>query len=669
MSAGHERLSTSELPQNAYTTLGPGETYAPIVPAPARLPEVTWRSVGWGLLLCVLFTVASAYSGLKVGQVMEAAIPISILAIGLARVYRRRSTLLENVIITSIGGTSGAVVAGAIFTLPALYSLQLSPHPVQTIFICLAGGCLGVLFLIPLRRYFVREMHGVFPYPEATAITEVLVTGEKGGSQAKLLLQATAIAGVYDFFVTTFHVWKEYVDFQFVPVVKTLAEKAKIATSFDAVAFILGLGYVMGLRSSMVLVAGGVLANFVLVPVIWMIGQHVPGGIVPPGTEPIAGMTASQIFRGYVRFVGVGAIATAGIFGIIKSLRIVAGSFGIAVKAFRAGKGAAEARTDRDIPVMAILAGVVVAAIAVAVFFGSLAPSIEIVLLGLALTLVFSFFFASVAANAIATVARNPVSGMTMLTIIFSSVVLLRFGLSGATGMFFVMAIAGMVCTALAVSGQTITDLKTGYWLGSTPSAQEKVKFLGVIAAAAAAGLAIVMLAQTYQFGEAVAGDVRPVLAAPQASIMQALVEGFMSRQPVAYLLFGSGMMIAVMMEMLGVPALVFALGMYLPLELNLPALAGGVLAHYIGKRSAAAGEPRGRIMRERAVIIASGFMAGGALGGVIGAALRLFPWFSEDLVKTPFFDYDPVSQIVSALMFAGVCAYLWWDSTRKVEA
>jgi len=669
MSAGHERLTTSELPQNAYKTLAPGETYAPVVPASARQPEVTWRSVSWGLLLCVLFTVASAYSGLKVGQVMEAAIPISILAIGLARVYRRRSTLLENVIITSIGGTSGAVVAGAIFTLPALYSLQLSPHPVQTIFVCLAGGCLGVLFLIPLRRYFVREMHGVFPYPEATAITEVLVTGEKGGSQAKLLLQATAIAGVYDFFVTTFHVWKEYVDFQFVPVVKTLAEKAKIATSFDAVAFILGLGYVMGLRSSMVLVAGGVLANFVLVPVIWMIGQHVPGGIVPPGTEPIAGMTASQIFRGYVRFVGVGAIATAGIFGIIKSLRIVAGSFGIAVKAFRAGTGAAEARTDRDIPVMAILAGVVAAAIAVAVFFGSLAPSITIVLLGLALTLVFSFFFASVAANAIATVARNPVSGMTMLTIIFSSVVLLRFGLSGATGMFFVMAIAGMVCTALAVSGQTITDLKTGYWLGSTPSAQEKVKFLGVIAAAAAAGLAIVMLAQTYQFGEAVAGDVRPVLAAPQASIMQALVEGFMSRQPVAYLLFGSGMMIAVMMEMLGVPALVFALGMYLPLELNLPALVGGVLAHYIGRQSAAAGEARGRIMRERAVIIASGFMAGGALGGVIGAALRLFPWFSEDLVRTPFFDDDPVSQIVSALMFAGVCAYLWWDSTRKVEA
>jgi putative OPT family oligopeptide transporter len=389
---------------------------------------------------------------------------------------------------------------------------------------------------------------------------------------------------------------------------------------------------------------------------------------VAPGAVPIAEMSANQIFRGYVRFVGVGAIATAGIFGIIKSLRIIAGSFGIAIKALRTGQHGTEERTDRDIPLMAILTGVVVAALAVAVFFGSLEASVTVLLLGTALTLFFAFFFASVAANAIATVARNPVSGMTMLTIIFSSVVLLRFGLEGPTGMFFVMAIAGMVCTALSVSGQTITDLKTGYWLGSTPSAQERVKFLGVAFAAAAAGLAIVMLAQTYQFGEAAVGDARPVLAAPQASIMKALVEGFMSRQPVAYLLFGAGVMIAVMIEMLRAPALVFALGMYLPLELNLPALVGGTLAHYLSRRADTAGEAGGRIMRERGVIIASGFMAGGALGGVLGASLRLFPWFREDLVKSPFFDRDPISQLVSAALFIGVCAYLWWDSTRKVE-
>jgi len=668
MSAGHGTPETSSLPPNAYKKLAPGEVYQPMVPATAHPPELTFRSVGWGLFLCIVFTVASAYSGLKVGQVMEAAIPISILAIGLARVFRRRSSLLENVIISGVGGTSGSLVAGAIFTLPALYALQLSPHPAQTIFICLAGGCLGVLFIIPLRRYFVREMHGEFPYPEATAITEVLVTGEKGGSQAKLLLQATFIAGIYDFFVTTFQVWKEYVDFQFVPAVKSLAEKAKVATSFDAVAFILGLGYVMGLRSSMILVAGGVLSNFVLVPVIWMIGQNVADHAILPGTIPIAQMTANQIFRGYVRFIGVGAIATAGIFGIIKSLRIVAGSFGIALKAFRAKHADTADRTDRDIPVMVMLVGVIVSALAVAVFFGSLGTTMDIVAIGLLLTLVFSFFFTSVAANAIATVARNPVSGMTMLTIIFSSVVLLRFGLDGPTGMFFVMAIAGMVCTALSISGQFITDLKTGYWLGSTPASQQRVKFLGVIVSAIAAGFAIVMLATAYQFGEAAVGDTRPILAAPQASIMKALVEGFMSHQPVAYLLFGGGAMIAVIMEMLGVPALVFALGMYLPLELNLPALVGGALAHYVGRKADRAGEARGQIMRERGVIIASGFMAGGALGGVIGATLRLFSWYREDLIKTPFFDHDATSQIVSAVLFTGVCVYLWWDSTRRVD-
>lgn len=665
MSHGLGDPSTTSLPENAYQKLKPGEVYQPIVPAGSAMPETTWRSVSWGLFLCVLFTLASAYSGLKVGQVMEAAIPISILAIGLARVYKRRSTLLENVIMTGIGGTSGAVVAGAIFTLPALYILQLDPHPAQTVFICLAGGCMGLLFLIPLRRYFVRERHGDFPYPEATAITEVLVTGEKGGSQAKLLLQATFLAGVYDFFVTTFQVWKEYVDFQFIPVVRNLADKARIATSFDAVAFILGLGYVMGLRSSMILVSGGVLANFVLVPLIYMIGHASPDILVAPGTTPIAEMTATQIFRGYVRFIGVGAIATAGIFGILKSMRIVAGSFGIAFKAFRAGKVAGEERTDRDIPVLTLLVGVIVAALGVAVFFGSLSPSITVVVAGLVLTFVFAFFFASVAANAIATVARNPVSGMTMLTIIISSVVLLKFGLSGRSGMFFVMAIAGMVCTALSVSGQTITDLKTGYWLGSTPAAQQRVKFLGVAVSAIAAGLAIVMLAQAFQFGEAAPGDARPILASPQASIMKALVEGFMSQQPVAYTLFGAGVMIAVLVEMLAVPTLVFALGMYLPLELNLPALVGGVIAHYLSKRADAAGGRTGQRIRERGVIIASGFMAGGALGGVIGAALRLFSWYREDLVKTPFFDYDPISQTVSAVGFIALCAYLWWDSTR----
>src|SRR5208283_4577712 len=434
-----------------------------------------------------------------------------ILAIGLARLYPRRSSLLENVIITCIGGNAGAVVAGAIFTLPALYILKLDPHPAQTVFICLAGGCLGVLFLIPLRRYFVRDMHGLLPYPEATAITEVLVTGEKGGSQAKLLLQATAIAGVYDFFVTTFQVWKEFVNLQFVPVMKTLNERARMVFSFDAIGFILGLGYVMGLRSSMILCAGGVLSNFVLVPLIWFIGSHLDSAVYPAAI-PIAKMTAVQIYRSYVRFIGVGAIATAGIFGIVKSLRIVANSFGIALRVFRKSADvAAPERTDRDISMVAIFLGVALGAIGVGAYLAQMPVAWKVIGVGTVMTLVFSFFFTSVAANAIATTARNPVSGMTMLTVIISSVVLLQFGLSGTTGMFFVMVIAGMVCTALSVSGQAITDLKTGYWLGSTPAAQEKVKFLGVAASAIAVGLTIVLLARAFQFGDAAPGDLRVV--------------------------------------------------------------------------------------------------------------------------------------------------------------
>ena len=658
-------LETKSLPENAYRTLHRGEEYAPIIPPLAHEAELTARSIFWGVLFCVVFTIASAYSALKVGQGMEAAIPISILAIGLARIFKRRSTILENVIITGIGGASAAVVAGAVFTLPALYILHLAPHPVQTIFICLAGGCLGVLFLIPLRRYFVREMHGKFPFPEATAITEVLVTGEKGGSQAKLLLQATAIAGVYDFFVTTFHVWKEYLDLQFIPVMRTLADRGRMVFSFDAITFVMGLGFVMGLKSAIMFCAGGIFANFVLTPLVWFIGSHsnIP---VYPASTPISHMTALEIYRNYVRFIGVGAIASAGIIGVLKSLRVIAGAFGIALHAFHGGETAQPERTDRDIPMISILLGLVLGAIGVAIFFGRLQVSWTVLGIGLLLVLVFAFFFTSVAANAIATTANNPASGMTMLTVIVCCGVLLNFGLSGTTGMFFVMAIAGMVCTALCVSGQAITDLKTGYWIGSTPSAQEKVKFLGVIAAALTAGLTIVMLAHTFQFGETAPGDIRPVLAAPQASIMKALVVSFMSRQPVAYMLFGIGAMVTIVMEMLGKSSLVFALGIYLPLGLTSPILAGGFLSHLVNKRSEKVGGDPGKQIRERGVILASGLMAGGALGGVFGAGLRLMPSFREDFVQTPFYAWDGFSQSLSALAFIGICLYVWFGSLKK---
>ena len=659
-------LETKSLSANAYQPLKDGEIYTPLVPPGSAPPEVTWRAVLWGTLLCIIFSVASAYSALKVGQGMEAAIPISILAIGLARVYRRRSTVLENMIITGMGGASAAVVSGAVFTLPALYILHLDPHPLQTVFICLTGGCLGVLFLIPLRRYFVREMHGKFPFPEATAITEVLVTGEKGGTQAKLLLQATVIAAIYDFFVTTFHVWKEYLNFQFVPVLRSLADRGRTVFNFDAVGFILGLGYVMGLRIAMIFCAGGILVNFVLVPMIWFIGSHMGDTTVYPATIPISHMAASDIYRSYVRLIAVGAIATAGLAGLLKSLRVIAGSFGIALHAFRHGEAPQMERTDRDIPIVTILLGVVLGTIAVATFFGFLHVSWTVVAVGLALTLLFAFFFTTVAANAIATTANNPASGMTLLTVIVSAVVLLKFGLSGTTGMFFVMALAGMVCVALCASGQFITDLKAGYWIGSTPAAQEKVKFIGVVASAITAGLTIVLLAKAFQFGEAAPGDLRQVLVAPQASALKAVVSGFMSGQPVAYMLFGIGAMITVVLEMLGLSSMVFALGIYLPLQLTTPILCGGFLSHLVNKRGEKIGGEHGKSIRERGIIIASGLMAGGALGGVIGAALRLFHWYREDLITTPFYSNDLVSQSVSGLFFVGLCVYVWFGSLKK---
>lgn len=661
-----ELIDTKILPENAYEPLHEGELYLPIVPPSGKLPELTSRSIFWGVLFCVIFTVASAYSALKVGQGMEAAIPISILAVGLARLYQRRSSVLENVIITGMGGASAAVVSGAVFTIPALYALHLDPHPVQTIFICLAGGCLGILFLIPLRRYFVREMHGKLPFPEATAITEVLVTGEKGGAQAKLLLQATVIAAIYDFFVTTFHVWKEYLNFQFLPVVRSLADRSRMVFNFDAVSFILGLGYVMGLRVALIFCAGGVMVNFVLVPMIWFVGSHMGDFTVYPATIPISHMTAADIYRNYVRFIGVGAIASAGLVGILKSLRVVAGSFGIALHAFRHGEAPQVERTDRDIPILTILLGIVLGAIGVAAFFGRLHVSWTVVGLGLALTLLFAFFFTTVAANAIATTANNPASGMTLLTVIVSAVVLLRFGLSGATGMFFVMALAGMVCVALCASGQFITDLKAGYWIGSTPAAQEKVKFIAVVASAITAGFTIILLANAFQFGEAMPGDPRQVLVAPQASALKAVVSGFMSGQPAPYILFGLGAMVTVVLEMLGLSSMVFALGIYLPLQLTTPILAGGFLSHLVNKRAEKTGGEHGRTIRERGIIIAGGLMAGGALGGVIGAALRVLPHFSEAWIQTPFYDNIPWSQSISALFFVGLCLYVWFSSLKK---
>jgi putative OPT family oligopeptide transporter len=450
---------------------------------------------------------------------------------------------------------------------------------------------------------------------------------------------------------------------------KTLVDRHRMVFNFDAIGFILGLGYVMGLRIALIFCAGGVLVNFVMVPIIWFIGSHMGDITVYPATIPISHMTAREIYSNYVRFIGVGAIAAAGLVGILKSLRVVAGSFGIALHAFRHGEAQHTDRTDRDVPIMTILLGVIVGAIAVALFYGQLHVSWTVVAVGLALTLLFAFFFTTVAANAIAATANNPASGMTLLTVIVSAVVLLKFGLSGTTGMFFVMALAGMVCVALCVSGQFITDLKAGYWIGSTPAAQEKVKFIGVAASAITVGLTIVLLAKAFQFGEAATGDVRQVLVAPQASALKAIVSGFMSGQPAPYVLLGIGAMITVILEMLGLSSMVFALGIYLPLQLTTPILAGGFLSHLVNKRGEKTGGEQGRSIRERGVIVAGGLMAGGALGGVIGAALRVLPSFREDFIQTPFYNSDLVSQMISAIFFIALCVYTWLASVKGKEA
>ena len=653
------------LPANAYTKLPPGTQYQPVVPTPAKIAELTPRSIGWGLFLCVIFTIASAYSGLKVGQVMEAAIPISILAIGLARMYRRRSTLLENVIVTGIGGLAGSVVAGAIFTLPALYILKLDPHPTQTIFICLAGGCLGVLFLIPLRRYFVRDMHGELPYPEATAITEVLVTGERGGSQAKLLIEATVISGIYDFLVTTFHVWKELVDFQFIPAVKALSERARVAVSFDAISFILGLGYVMGLRSSLILCAGGVLSNLVLVPLIWMIGSHLGDTAVYPGTTAISHMTANQIFRGYVRFVGVGAIATAGIFGILKSMKVVAGSFGVALRAFRRGEGGQDDRTDRDIPVITILLGVIVSAIGDRDAPGKPRPLPGSDCGGRGAGAgVFVLLYLRGGQRHRHHRAQSGIRDdhADHHHFLRSAAALRRIrhhrdvfrdgaGRDGVHGAF------GIGTDHYGFENRLLAGLDAGRaGEGEVPGSGCGVDGGRADHRDAGAGVSV-RRCRAGRFARRAAIAAGVYHEGAGGRVHEPAADGL-------HISSARARAIAVVMEMLGVPALIFALGMYLPLELNTPALVGGFLAYFVDRKG-------DRIARERAVIVASGLMAGGALGGVLGASFRLFPKFTEDWIKTPFYDNDAVSQVISAVFFVGLCAYLWWRSVRyrKEEA
>jgi putative OPT family oligopeptide transporter len=636
-----DKREAQRLPANAYKPLGPGETYKPYVPAGSVIPEITARSVAIGVLMTIVFTAAAAYLGLKIGQVFEAAIPIAILAVGMAGLFGRRSTISENVIIQSIGSASGVVVAGMIFTLPALFILELPVRFYQTFLAALLGGFLGILFIIPLRRYFVKEQHGLLPFPEGTAIAEVLVTGESGGEQAKVLIKAAVIGGLYDFCIATFGLWREVISTRVVPALATVADKAKLVVKINAGAAVLG----------------SFVSWLVLIPAVWYFGRNI-GIPIGTATIPIDQMTAEQIFTNYVRHIGIGGIAAAGVIGILKSSRIIVQAFTVGFREMFAGKSAktAEAeRTDRDMKMSTTILLLVLTLAAVFLFFGfGVVDTWGVAGLALVIVAVISFLFTTVAARAIAIVGVNPVSGMTLMTLILSSVILVKAGLSGPAGMLSALIIGGVVCTALATAGAFISDLKVGYWLGSTPRSQERYKFLGILVAAFSVTGVLLLLNKVYGFTGPDA------LAAPQANAMAAVIKVLMTSATAPWFLYLAGIFMAITLELIKVPPLPFALGMYLPIELNTPLLVGGYVAHLVSTRSKS--EEINTRRRERGTLIASGFIAGGALMGVVSALVAFFGL--REKLNTGIGE-RPIGEVVSIVLFLGLCLYVYYQSKK----
>ncbi|MDL1893737.1 oligopeptide transporter, OPT family [Sphingobacteriales bacterium CHB3] len=652
----HHSTTTSALPDNAYKELKPGEEYRPIMDPTGNPPEVTGWSVLWGLLMAILFSAAAAYLGLKIGQVFEAAIPIAIIAVGLSAATRRKNALGENVIIQSIGSASGAVVAGALFTIPALYLLNLNAEFYKIFLASLFGGVLGILFLIPFRKYFVAEMHGKYPFPEATATTEILVAGEKGGSQALVLVVSGIIGGIYDFVIATFGWWSEVFTSRVLSVGQELAGSAKLVFRMNIGAAVMGLGYIVGLKYAAIICAGSFVSWYLLIPLVSYFGSGLTETIGANVTLLIKDMTPEQIFSTYVRHIGIGGIAMAGIIGIIRSSKVVAAAFSLAAKELTGAKKLVEdkLRTHRDITMKTIAIGILVTALAVFIFFYfGVVNNFTYALIGLLIVLIIAFLFTTVAATAIAIVGTNPVSGMTLMTLILSSVILVSAGLSGTSGMIAALLIGGVVCTALSVAGAFITDLKIGYWLGSSPYKQESWKFLGVLVSAATVGYVILILNETYGFTG------QGALVAPQANAMAAVIQPLMANQPAPWMLYVVGALLALVLTMIGIPALAFALGMYIPLELNTPLLVGGLIAHFVSTRSK--DEKLNNARRERGTLIASGFIAGGALMGVVSAFLRFqgFNWVNLEWMESH------AAELVALVMFAGICAYMIVDAMR----
>jgi len=644
------------LPENAYKELKPGEQYTPLMPAGTTPQEITPYSVIMGLIMAVLFSAAAAYLGLKIGQVFEAAIPIAIIAVGVSTLLKIKSPLGQNVIIQSIGQNSGLIVAGAIFTIPALYILNLEAEFFQIFLASSFGGVLGILFLIPFRKYFVAEMHGKFPFPEATATTEILVAGEKGGKQALVLVISGLIGGVYDFIIATFGWWSEVFTTRVFGFGEVLADKFKLVFRLNLGAAVMGLGYIVGLKYAAIIAAGSFVSWYLLIPVISFIGSGLTETFGTGATKLISAMSAEEIFSQYVRHVGIGGIAMAGIIGIIRSSRIIKDAISLGFKEIfeKKHENSTQLRTQKDLPMKIIVVGIVLTAIVLLVFFYmGVVYDIGWALAGLLIVLVISFLFTTVAANAIAIVGTNPVSGMTLMTLILSSIILTSVGLKGSSGMIAALIIGGVVCTALSMAGGFITDLKIGYWLGSSPIKQERWKFLGVLVSALTVGFVIMILNETYGFvGEG-------ALVAPQANAMAAVIQPLMDQQPAPWTLYIVGAILALVLTMIKVPALAFALGMYIPLELNTPLLVGGLIAHFVSTRSK--DEKLNNARRERGTLIASGFIAGGALMGVISAILR---WQGMNWVNAEWFESHS-AELIGLVMFAILCAYMIWDSLK----
>ena len=648
-----ENLTTGTgLPENAFRELGADEEYVPVLDPAHDQQEVTPYSVITGLVMAIVFSAAAAYLGLKFGQVFEAAIPIAIIAVGLSNALKKKNALGQNVIIQSIGACSGVIVAGAIFTLPALFILQASYPDItvqfyQIFLSSLLGGILGILFFIPFRKYFVKDMHGKYPFPEATATTQVLISSqakpvEGEESQAKTLILASLIGGIYDYIVATFGWWAETVTSTASSWGTAVAEKTKLVLSCNTGAALLGLGYIVGLKYAFVIFAGSIFVWWIVIP---LLGTY--------GSPEFQAMAPDAIFSNYARMIGIGGIAMAGVIGIVKSWGIIQQAVGLAGRELRGKADAVKpVRWQEDISMKHIVFFVALALVAVFLFFWfGVIHTLWQAAIAFLVVVVIAFLFTTVAANAIAIVGSNPVSGMTLMTLIIASAIFVGIGLKGTSGIVASMVIGGVVCTALSMAGGFVTDLKIGYWLGSTPKKQESWKFLGTLVSAATVGGVIMVLNQVYGF----TGD--NALVAPQANAMAKVIEPLMMGGDTPWILYMVGAILALILNWLGVPALAFCLGMFIPLSLNTPMLVGGAVAYFV--QNSTKDKKLASARFDRGTLISSGLIAGGALFGVFAAVTRFcgFEYVNPLSMET--------SQILGCVAYALIIWYVMWDARR----